>query len=61
MRIGTKWLILAVVVIVGIATFAVFNGVRNAPAEMDGQTNAADADTKPPNTTGPDASPDNAS
>ena len=56
----TLLLIAAVVIVVGLGSLLVFNSVRQVPGEMDGQTSPVDEDTSAPNTTGPDASPDNA-
>jgi hypothetical protein len=55
------WLVGILAVIIAVAVFWTFSTVRQVPTEMDGQTGPVDEDTTPPNTTGPDANPPNAS
>jgi hypothetical protein len=61
MNSRTMWLIGILAVIVAVAVFWTFSSVRQIPTEMDAQTSPVDEDITPPNTTGPDENPPNAS
>ena len=61
MNSRTIWLVGILALIVAIAVFWTFSNVRQIPAEMDAQTSPVDEDITPPNTTGADENPPNAS
>jgi hypothetical protein len=60
MKSRTMWLIGVLALIVAIGVFWTFSNVREIPSEMDAQTSPVDEDTTPPNTTGADENPENA-
>jgi hypothetical protein len=60
MKSRTMWLIGILALIVAIGAFWTFSNVREIPSEMDGQTSPVDEDITPPNTTGADQNPENA-
>jgi hypothetical protein len=60
MNSRTIWLIVILALIVAIGVFWTFSNVREIPSEMDAQTSPVDEDIAPPNTTGADENPENA-